>query len=112
MLSIAVFEVFEVTPTGTSRVNYSCHANPESEAIWWNAIITGIGVAFARSRINMNMDVNKSGSNIESLNVDSLQGIGGRNVSTDLCNSAVFNCYIHDGIDVVLVVKHVTVTQK
>src|SRR5207244_3265891 len=56
----AVFEIGEVSPTGSTRVNNSRYSGAKRESIRIQAVVSGIGAPHAGTGVGMNVDVDKA----------------------------------------------------
>ena len=73
----AVLEVLEVPPARAARVHRRGHAHAQREPVRVDAVVARVGALLAGARVEVRVDVDEPGSDVEARDVDHLEGLGG-----------------------------------
>ena len=73
----SILEVGKIFPARTARIHGCRHSAAQGKTIGIHTVIAGVGVAFARARVYMYVDVHQAGGDIEAGNIDYLRAGSG-----------------------------------
>ena len=96
-----VFHVLEVAPAGAARVDEGRDAVAKAEAVGIDGLVFGGEAPAIGGPVGVRVDVDESGSDVETLDVDRLERLRCRDVGRHGGNLAVLDRHITDGAQVV-----------
>ena len=96
-----VFHVLEVAPAGAARVDEGRDAVAKAEAVGIDGLVFGGEAPAIGGPVGVRVDVDESGGDVETLDVDRLERLRCRDVGRHGGNLAVLDRHITDGAQVV-----------
>ena len=92
----AIFEVREIAPAGAAGVGHGGDARPKGEAIRIDAVVAIIGAALSGAGVDVHVNVDEAGGDIEAADIHDLAGSGRRNIRGDGGDLAARNSHVQD----------------
>jgi len=100
----AIFEVGKILVAGAAGVGDSRYTTAESEAVGIDAVISVVGVAEAGAGVDVSVNVNEAGSEVETFGVDGLGGVRCRDIFFDSGDFVIANGNVVDFVEIIFLV--------
>ena len=101
----AIFEVGKILVAGAAGIGNGRYATAEGETVGIDAVIAIIGVAEAGAGVDMGVNVNEAGSEVEAFGVDGFGGVRRRDIFFDSGDFVVADGNVTDFVEIVLWVE-------
>ena len=103
----AILEVFKVPPAGTPGVHHRGYARAIGEAVRVDAVVPGVGAPLPGARVDVNMNVDEAGRDVEPGDVHRLERASSLDAGRHQRDLAVLDSNIADRAQLVLAVDDV-----
>jgi hypothetical protein len=107
-----LFEILEIPPAGTSRVGNRHDSSAQREPVGVHAVVACIRVAFSGAGIDVHVNIDQPGDDVESADADGLGGQGGIDTLSDSRDPAILDSDVPHRADPILGVDEMSALQQ